>query len=92
MTQRTLFARCAALTAMALLLVACASKGGDDQGNDARGVALVTTAMPMQRRFHDSVQAWGSVVADPHRTRTISLAHGGHPSRPRGGRIGEAAR
>lgn len=77
--NRAMFARCAALVTTALLLVACSGKSGDDddQSNDAKGVALVTTAMPVQQRFHDSVVAWGSAVADPHHARTINLAHGG---------------
>ena len=77
--KRIIFARTAALAATALLLVACGGKGGDsdDQAGDAKGVALVTTAMPVQQHFHDSVEAWGSAVADPHHARTISLGHGG---------------
>ncbi|MBD8899375.1 efflux RND transporter periplasmic adaptor subunit [Rhodanobacter sp. DHG33] len=76
--NRTLFARCAALAATALLLVACSGKGGDDDSSDdAKGVALVTTATPVQQRFHDSVEAWGVAAADPHHARTVSLAHGG---------------
>ncbi|GAB3782309.1 hypothetical protein GCM10028797_08300 [Dyella agri] len=73
-----MLARCAALAFTALLLAACA-KGGDDDdhADDAKGVALVTTAMPVQRSFHDNVAAWGSAVADPHRARAISFAHGG---------------
>ena len=76
--KRTLLARCAALAATALLLAACGKGGNDDnQAEDAKGVALVTTAMPVQRSFHDSVAAWGSAAADPHHARAISLAHGG---------------
>ncbi|MEW9624492.1 efflux RND transporter periplasmic adaptor subunit [Rhodanobacter geophilus] len=76
--KRVLLARCAALAVTALLLAACGKGGGDDDASDdARGVASVTTAMPVKRSFHDSVMAWGSAAADPHRARTISLAHGG---------------
>lgn len=76
--KQALLARCAALAVTALLLVACGkSGGGDDDPDDARGVALVVTALPMQRSFHDSVAAWGSAIADPHHARAISLAHGG---------------
>ncbi|BFI95341.1 MAG: hypothetical protein RSP_08510 [Rhodanobacter sp.] len=77
--KQTLLARCAALAATALLLTACGqgSGGDDDAATDAKGVALVTTALPVRQRFHDSVDAWGSAVADPHRARTLSLAHGG---------------
>lgn len=72
-----LLARCAALAAAAVLLAACGKGGGDAASGDAKGVALVTTAMPVQQRFHDNVAAWGSAVADPHHARAISLAHGG---------------
>lgn len=76
--KRTMLARCAALATAILLLSACGKGAGDDdQGDDAKGVALITTAMPVQQRFHDSVEAWGSATADPHHARTISLAHGG---------------
>jgi RND family efflux transporter MFP subunit len=76
--KRVLLARCAALAVTALLLAACGNGGSDDDASgDAKGVALVTTAMPVRRSFHDSVAAWGSAAADPHRARAISLAHGG---------------
>lgn len=75
--KRTLMARAVALGLMTLL-AACAKGGGDDEhAGEAKGVALVTTAMPVQRSFHDSVAAWGSAAADPHAARSISLAHGG---------------
>ncbi|MDE2085674.1 MAG: efflux RND transporter periplasmic adaptor subunit [Xanthomonadaceae bacterium] len=74
--KQTLLARCAALAAAAFLLAAC-DKGGGASSGDAKSVALVTTAMPVQQRFHDNVAAWGSAVADPHHARAISLAHGG---------------
>lgn len=77
MMKPRLSARLAALAFTAILLAAC-GKGGDDAGaDDAKGVALVTTAMPVEQSFHDTVSAWGSAVADPHAARTISLAHGG---------------
>lgn len=77
--KRSLLARCAALAATTLLLAACGKSGSDDDdaSDSAKGVALVTTAMPVQRSFHDSVAAWGSAVADPHHARAVSLAHGG---------------
>lgn len=75
--KRHPFVRCAALIAIALALVACGKDADDGTADDAKGVALVTTAMPVQRSFHDTVPAWGSAVADPHAARTISLAHGG---------------
>lgn len=76
--KRVFLARCAALAVTALLLAACGKGAGDDNAaDDAQGVALVTTAMPVQQGFHDSVAAWGSAVADPHHARAISLGHGG---------------
>lgn len=76
--KQIMLARYAALVVTALLLAACGKGGGDDDASgDARGVAQVTTAMPVQRNFHDSVAAWGSAVADPHHARAISLGHGG---------------
>lgn len=75
--KQVLLARCIALAVPALLLAACGKGGGDDASESAKGVALVTTAMPAQRSFHDSVAAWGSAVGDPHHARAISLGHGG---------------
>ena len=76
--KQVFLARCAALAVTTLLLAACGKGGGDDNAaDDVKGVALVTTAMPVQQSFHDSVVAWGSAVADPHAARSVSLAHGG---------------
>jgi len=76
--KQVFLARCAALAVTTLLLAACGKGGGDDNAaDDAKGVALVTTAMPVRGSFHDSVAAWGSAVGDPHDARAISLAHGG---------------
>ena len=53
---------------------------GDADAADSDGPAgqvAVTTAELMQQTFHDTVEAWGTVVGDPHRARAISFAHGG---------------
>lgn len=66
---------------LAALLAGCSSgQGGDDDAGSAagtRGAVAVTTMVPRQRAFHDTVQAWGSAVSDPQRARVISLGHGG---------------
>ena len=64
----------------AALLAACsASPGGDDDdaAPSERGVVAVQTAAPVRATFHATVEAWGRAVADPRRTRMLSLAHGG---------------
>jgi RND family efflux transporter MFP subunit len=59
------------------LLAGC-GKGVSDEGAARVDTQVaVTTAIPVQQTFHDTVEAWGTAVGDPHRARAISLAHGG---------------
>ncbi|HTV84029.1 MAG TPA: efflux RND transporter periplasmic adaptor subunit [Dyella sp.] len=69
----------AALVAMLALLGGCGSGGaGDaDDAADVSGQVLVTTTLPISQTFHDTIQAWGNAVGDPHRATNISLGHGG---------------
>ena len=66
---------------LAALLGAChASPGGDDDDDAApsvKGVVAVQTVAPARATFHATVEAWGRAVADPARTRMLSLGHGG---------------
>ncbi|MBS0213153.1 MAG: efflux RND transporter periplasmic adaptor subunit [Proteobacteria bacterium] len=75
--KRFVLARVAALMVLCLALTACGKGDDDGAADDTAGVAQVTTVMPVWQTFHDRVAAWGNVVADPHRERTLSLAHGG---------------
>ena len=62
------------------LLAGCShAAAGDDEADagDQSGQVAVTTAKPIQQTFHDTIEAWGTAVGDPHRTRAISFAHGG---------------
>lgn len=75
--NRFVFTR-AALAALMLAALAGCSKGADDaEAPEAKGTVLVTTAAPLSQTFHDTIQAWGTAVGDPHRASTISLGHGG---------------
>lgn len=69
----------AALVAMFALLAGCSGGGAadDDADADVSGQVLVTTAFPVSQTFHDTIQAWGSAVGDPHHATNISLGHGG---------------
>ncbi|RDS79708.1 efflux RND transporter periplasmic adaptor subunit [Dyella monticola] len=61
-----------------MLLGGC--KGGDAaDGDDAdvAGQVLVTTTVPVSQTFHDTMDAWGNAVADPHHASVMSLGHGG---------------
>lgn len=58
------------------LLTAC-SAPPDENADPGGSIVTVTTIMPVRRTFHDTVEAWGSAVGSPQRTRAISLAHGG---------------
>ena len=61
------------------LLAGCggAATPGQDGSAEVAGEVAVTTMIPVQQTFHTTVEAWGSVIGDPHQTRAISLAHGG---------------
>ena len=71
------------LRTCALLLVALLTGCGHGSAPDAdtkagaSGKVAVTTVMSTQQTFHDTVEAYGSAVGDPHHARAISLAHGG---------------
>ena len=66
------------LPLLCLLLVACGhAAADDDEATAAKGQVAVTTIMPVQQTFHDTVEAWGSAAGDPQHARAISLAHGG---------------
>jgi len=60
------------------VLAGCSHGAADDDDAAAPpGQVAVTTVMPSQQPFHDTVEAWGSALGDPQRARAISLAHGG---------------
>ncbi|MFC5436095.1 efflux RND transporter periplasmic adaptor subunit [Rhodanobacter umsongensis] len=59
-------------------LAGCSHPAPDaEDAAGASGQVAVTTTMPVQQTFHDTVEAWGSAVGDPRRARAISLAHAG---------------
>ena len=58
------------------LLLGC-GKAAPDEASTPAGQVAVTTAVPVQQTFHDSVEAWGSAAGDPQHARAISLAHAG---------------
>jgi len=66
-------------TLLLIGLLAGCSHGASDAAAAAAPLAqvAVTTATPVRRTFHDTIDAWGSAMGDPHRARTISLAHAG---------------
>jgi RND family efflux transporter MFP subunit len=65
------------LFALAAVLAGCGAAPQEDSAANRNARVAVSTTMPVQQTFHDTVQAWGSAVGDPHRARAISLAHGG---------------
>lgn len=67
-----------ALLLLSGLLAACSHATSDeDEAAASAGQVAVTTAVPLQQTFHDTVEAWGSAAGDPQHARSISLAHGG---------------
>lgn len=69
--------RLAVLLTVGLFAACRGAQAPDEERAAAHGKVAVTTVMPLQQTFHDTVEAWGSAVGDPHRARAISLAHGG---------------
>lgn len=58
------------------LLAGCG--GAADSGSKQPSSSVsVTTVMPQRQTFHDSIEAIGSTMGDPHRARSLSLAYGG---------------
>jgi RND family efflux transporter MFP subunit len=70
---------CIALVVLSVCLSGCAGGGAgdDDDKPDVSGQVLVTTTTPVNQTFHETIQAWGTAVGDPHRATVISLGHGG---------------
>ncbi|GLQ46176.1 hypothetical protein GCM10007862_12270 [Dyella lipolytica] len=68
----------ATLVALLALLAGCGGGAADgDDAADVSGQVLITTTTPVSQSFHDTIQAWGTAVGDPHRATVISLGHGG---------------
>jgi len=59
------------------LLAGCSAAPDAESASKVDSQIAVTTAMPVRQTFHDTVDALGSTVGDPHHARAISLAHGG---------------
>jgi RND family efflux transporter MFP subunit len=74
------FPRTVAVLLAVGLLAGCARHDDDDASDASDHVAssvAVTTVAPVQRRFHDSIEAFGSAQGDLRRARSLNLAHGG---------------
>ncbi len=76
MTRRFLPARLGALALLGLL-AGCGGGSGTPKATDNSNTVTVTTVMPHQQTFHDTIEAIGTAVGDPHRARALSLAYGG---------------
>lgn len=57
------------------MFAGCSHDGGTSAA--AKPSAAITTVKPVQRRFHDDVEAFGTAVGNPRHARSLSLAHGG---------------
>jgi len=75
MTSRRLISYLGALAVFGLL----AGCGGADTptATDDSNTVSVTTVLPQRQIFHDTIEAVGTVLGDPHRARILSLAYGG---------------
>ena len=67
------------LVALALLglLAGCGGGSGTPEATDNSNTVTVTTVMPHKQTFHDTIEAIGTAMGDPHRARALSLAYGG---------------
>lgn len=72
----SLSARIGTLLLSSMLAACSAQQATGDAAQDASPV-IVTTAPATQRDFQPSLLAWGSVVADPQKSRAINVAYGG---------------
>ena len=59
------------------LLAGCGGSAGTPTATDDSNTVTVTTVLPQRQTFHDTIEAVGTVIGDPHRARTLSLAYGG---------------
>lgn len=59
------------------LLAGCGGAADSGSSPQQSSSVSVTTVMPQQQTFHDSIEAIGCTMGDPHRARTLSLAYGG---------------
>lgn len=59
------------------LLAGCSGTADSGSSKQPASTVAVTTEMPRRQTFHDSIEAIGSTMGDPHRARTLSLAYGG---------------
>ena len=58
-------------------LAGCGGGSGSPQASENANTVTVTTVLPRKQTFHDTIQAIGTTMGDPHRARTLSLAYGG---------------
>ena len=75
--RKALLRACAGV--LVVLLAGCHGGAPSDAESQtaANAKVAVTTIVPAQQTFHDTVEAYGSAVGDPNHARAISLAHGG---------------
>lgn len=75
MTCCRLASRLGALAAFGLL-AACGGGADPPAAAEDSNTVSVTTVLPQRRTFHDTIDAVGTAMGDPHRARTLSLAYG----------------
>lgn len=68
---------CLGTLAVLGLLAGCGGGADTSTATDDSNTVSVTTVLPQRQTFHDTIEAVGTVLGDPHRARTLSLAHGG---------------
>jgi RND family efflux transporter MFP subunit len=76
MTSRRLTS-CLGSLAVFGLLAGCGGGASTSTATDDSNTVTVTTVLPQRQTFHDTIDAVGTAISDPHIARTLSLAYGG---------------
>ncbi|MEO5813330.1 MAG: efflux RND transporter periplasmic adaptor subunit [Rhodanobacter sp.] len=63
--------------ALCALFAGCGHNSGSAQATDNTDTVTVTTTQPQRLTFHETIEAIGTAMGDPHRARTLSLAYAG---------------
>ncbi|MBN8713138.1 MAG: efflux RND transporter periplasmic adaptor subunit [Xanthomonadales bacterium] len=76
MTSRHLIP-CLGTLVVSGLLVGCGGGADTPTATDDSNTVTVSTVLPQRQTFHDTIEAVGTALGDPHRARILSLAYGG---------------
>jgi RND family efflux transporter MFP subunit len=76
MTSHRRLTWCLGVVSLLGLLVGCGGGADAPTATDDSNTVTVSTVLPQRQTFHDTIEAVGTALGDPHRARTLSLAYG----------------